>query len=93
MHARFLTPDQAARALGVSRATLWRMLGSGALASHKVGGRRRIPAEAVEGLHAPALTPFTLDNPIFRLIGVFRGKSPGWSSNKYPHLGCPTSRR
>lgn len=93
MRARFLTPDQAVRALGVSRATMWRMLRSGKLRSYKVGGRRRIPADAVERLDAPALTPFTFDNPIFRLAGRGRGKGPGWSLDKYPHLGCQTSRR
>jgi excisionase family DNA binding protein len=41
--AAFLSPAQAAVALGVSRETVYRLLRSGALPSVRVGGQLRIP--------------------------------------------------
>ncbi|MBI2893826.1 MAG: helix-turn-helix domain-containing protein [Deltaproteobacteria bacterium] len=84
---RLLDVEQAGRALGVSRATVFRRIRSGALSSVKVGGRRRVPIEAIEASVGEAMVLFGTDNPIFGLIGIGRGRGPGWSRDKYPHLG------
>jgi excisionase family DNA binding protein len=83
---RLLDVDQAAQALGVSRATVWRRIRSGSLASVKIGWRRRIPVGAISTSTAEAPKAFGPDNPIFGLIGIGRGRGPGWSTDKYRHL-------
>lgn len=45
---RLLTVEQFADRIAVSRATAYRLVGTGELRSLKVGRCRRIPAEAVE---------------------------------------------
>lgn len=40
-------PAEAARALGVSRATLWRLLAAGALQARRSGARTLVDAESV----------------------------------------------
>jgi excisionase family DNA binding protein len=53
-----LTPEEAAGALGVGRTTLYGLLRTGAVASVRIGGSRRVPTSAVEhyvrGLTTPA---------------------------------------
>jgi len=43
-----LTPDEAAQALGISRAKLYPMLMRGEIASMRIGGSRRVPLLALE---------------------------------------------
>jgi excisionase family DNA binding protein len=90
-----LTIPQAARALGVSEATVWRRLRAGALPSVRRGGRRLIPARAVRGRRVMEagtgeLPAFTAENPLFAMIGMGRSnrKEPG-SSDKYAVLYGP----
>jgi excisionase family DNA binding protein len=42
--------DEACRALGISRTTLYKLIASGELRTVMVGGRRLIPLEAAEAL-------------------------------------------
>lgn len=75
--------DEAGRALGVSRSTVWRLIQRGDLPSVRKLGRRLVPARAVQArarLRKPGrLAPFTLQHPMFRLVGAGRGggKTPG----------------
>jgi excisionase family DNA binding protein len=72
-----LTVEEAGRALGLSRSTVWRRIQRGELPSVRRGGRRLVPAEAVRrhpaGSRGAALPAFSLDHPIFRLVGAGRG--------------------
>ena len=75
---------EAARRLGVSTSTVWRLLRRGELPSVRERGRRLIPERAVIRRAARAaavddLPPFTLDNPIFAMAGAGRsgGAGPG----------------
>jgi len=83
MPAKLLTIEEAVRALGVSRSTLWRRLQHGDLPSVRRGGRRFVPLTAIRkaaGVRAAAeIRPFTDSHPIFRLIGAGRsgGRLPG----------------
>ena len=78
-----LTINEAIRALGVSRSTLWRRLQSGDIPSVRRGGRRLVRLttirKAVRRKNKDEIPPFTEDHPIFRLIGAGRGggQSPG----------------
>ena len=77
-----VTVDEAGRALGVSRSTVWRLIQRGELPSVRRGGRRLVRATAIrtrarrDGSALPAFSP---EHPIFRLIGAGRGggKTPG----------------
>jgi len=42
-----LTPEEAAKALGVGRTTIYRLMREGALRSFAIGRSRRIPVEAL----------------------------------------------
>jgi excisionase family DNA binding protein len=42
--------NEAARAYGLSRSTLYKLMTSGALQNVKIGGRRLIPRDAIEAL-------------------------------------------
>ena len=83
MAENLLTIDEAIRALGVSRSTLWRRLQSGDLASVRRGGRRLVSLtttrSAKRGKVTGDIPPFTEDHPMFRLMGAGRGggQSPG----------------
>ncbi|MGQ0733931.1 MAG: helix-turn-helix domain-containing protein [Acidobacteriota bacterium] len=73
-----ISVDEAGRALGVSRSTVWRLIQRGELPSVRRGGRRLVPADAARRrprrrASAAAIPPLTEDHPIFRLIGAGRG--------------------
>lgn len=96
MATKWLTPAEAARRLGVSESTVWRLLRHERLPSVKVGGRRRVAASALRAVvraagrvtRAVDVTPLTLDDPLFELAGKFSsdGTAPG-SSDKHAYLG------
>ena len=96
-----LAVEEAARELGVSRSTIWRLLRAGRLASTRIGGRRRIPREAVAAVARQGTAPagsetwpvFTEDNPLFALAGIFRGRGPGSSEDKQAAWRRPQPRR
>ena len=85
MAQNLMTIEEAGRALGVSRATVWRRIQRGQLASIRRGGRRLVSADAPlrrpsRGAGVPASVPaFTPDHAIFRLVGAGRGggQAPG----------------
>jgi excisionase family DNA binding protein len=52
-----LTPEEAAGALGVGRTTLYGLLRTGAVASVRIGGSRRVPTSAVEEYVRTLTTP------------------------------------
>lgn len=78
-----LTVDEAGLALGVSRATVWRLIRRGDLSSIRRGGRRLVPSTAIQSrVHRSRggqIPPFSHDHPIFRLVGAGRGggQAPG----------------
>jgi excisionase family DNA binding protein len=78
-----ITVDEAGRALGVSRATVWRLIQRGDLPSIRRAGRRLVPSSAVQGRagrsRVSRVPPLSLDHPIFRLVGAGRGggRAPG----------------
>jgi len=76
--------EEAGRALGVSRSTVWRLIQRGELPSIRRGGRRLVPADAARkrprrGASPAAVPALTEDHPIFRLVGAGRGggNAPG----------------
>jgi excisionase family DNA binding protein len=80
---RRFSVDEAGRALGVSTATVWRMIRRGELPTVRERGRRLVLAE---GLASRArrrtredVPPLTRAHPIFRLVGAGRGggRTPG----------------
>ena len=46
-HQLLLTPEAAAKLLGIGRTKVFELIGSGSLASVKIGASRRIPTEAL----------------------------------------------
>ena len=79
-----MTVEEAGRALGVSRSTIWRLIKRGELPSVRRGGRRLVPADAARkrprhGRSPAGIPPLTEDHPIFRLVGAGRGggNAPG----------------
>ncbi len=83
MVENLLTVDEAVRALGISRSTLWRRLQSGAIPSVRRGGRRLVRLTMTRKATCKEVTgdipPFTGKHPIFRLMGAGRsgGRTPG----------------
>ena len=75
--------EEAGRALGVSRSTVWRLIHRGDLPSVRRGGRRLIPGRAIQTRarrrRAEGIPPFSHDHPMFRLVGAGRGggRTPG----------------
>ena len=75
--------DEAGRALGVSRATVWRLIQRGELPSVRQAGRRLIPASALRSRRSrtrgPTVPAFTEDHPLLRMAGAARGggRTPG----------------
>lgn len=83
MADQLLTVEEAGRALGVSRSTVWRLIQRGELRSVRHGGRRLVPAIALRRRavrrRSQDIPAFSADHPIFRLVGAGRGggKKPG----------------
>ena len=83
MAAEMVTVDEVGRALGVSRSTVWRLIQRGDLPSIRRRGRRLVPATAIQTRTRRSRTaqipPFSLDHPIFLLVGAGRGgaRTPG----------------
>ena len=50
-----LSPTEAGASLGVSRATIYRLLGAGSLRAVRIGRSRRIPAAEIEAFVARCL--------------------------------------
>ena len=78
-----ITVEEAGRTLGVSRSTVWRLIQRGDLPSVRRGGRRLVPARAIQTRTrrrpAEGIPPFSHDHPMFRLVGAGRGggRTPG----------------
>ena len=78
-----VTVEEAGRALGISRATVWRLIQRNELPSVRRSGRRLVPATAlrtrVRRRGRAGVPAFTDDHPIFRLVGAGRGggQAPG----------------
>ncbi len=77
-----VTVAEAGRRLGVSLSTIWRLIRRGRLPSLRRGGRRLVPATALERggeIVRGDVPPLGLDHPIFRLVGAGRsgGRRPG----------------
>ena len=83
MGEKLLTIEEAIRALGISRSTLWRRLRSRELPSVRRNGRRLVRLTMTRQTTRAKVTgdipPLTEKHPIFRLIGAGRGggQSPG----------------
>jgi len=75
--------------MGVSVATVWRMLRRGQLASVRQAGRRLISAGAIRkrAKSTDRIASFTEEHPIFRLIGAGRGGGGPGARDKHELLG------
>ena len=78
-----LSVEEAGHAMGVSRATVWRLIRQGALPSVRRRGRRLVPKGAVTTRATTraveAVPQLQEGHPIFRLVGAGRsgGRAPG----------------
>lgn len=83
MAKELITVEEAGRALGVSRSTVWRLIQRGELPTVRRSGRRLVQASALRTRAARAraagIPPFSDNHPIFRLVGAGRGggRAPG----------------
>lgn len=80
--AALVTVEDAGKAIGLSRSTVWRMIRAGTLPSVRQGGRRLVPRDALEARNtarrSDEVPPLDRSNPIFRLVGAGRsGGKPG----------------
>ena len=81
--SRGISVEEAGQALGVSPATIWRMIRRGDLPSVRHRGRRLVLAGGLTSRARRSarqeIPPLTRDHPIFRLVGAGRGgaRSPG----------------
>lgn len=105
--AEWLTVQQVADHLQVSRVTVWRWLQSGRLSGIRVGRVRRIARSTLQefadqgwrmGVVPPAKsrafgTVFTLAHPMWELVGKGRGTGANVSGNKYKYLAHAIDRR
>ena len=87
---RGVNVEEAGRTLGVSTATVWRMIRRGDLPSIRHRGRRLVLARGL----APGarrgtrrtIAPLTRDHPIFRLVGAGRSGGTGSALDKHALL-------
>lgn len=83
MAGAMVTVEEAGRALGISRSTVWRRIQRGELPSVRRGGRRLVPENAIytrtRRRRTDRIPPFSHDHPLFRLVGAGRGggRPPG----------------
>lgn len=85
-----LSVEEVGQVMGVSRATVWRLIRQGALPSVRRRGRRLVPKGAVaRRATARAVPPLQENHPIFRLVGAGRsgGRTPG-ARDKHAILGA-----
>jgi excisionase family DNA binding protein len=96
----WMTVEQVANHLQVSRVTVWRWIRSGRLSGIRVGRVRRIPQSSLQDLtrqggekNTPVLprrrplgTIFTLAHPLWELVGKGRGGGASVSGNKYRYI-------
>ena len=77
MAGEMITVEEVGRTLGVSRSTVWRLIQRGDLPSVRRGGRRLVPARAIQTRTrrrpTEGIPPFSHDHPMFRLVGAGRG--------------------
>lgn len=88
--ATLITVDEAGAALGVSRATVWRMIRRRELTSVRQRGRRLIPASALRSqVRRRPLRPLAPSHPMAAFIGIGHGggRVPG-ASDKHAVLDC-----
>ena len=105
---KWLTVQQVAERLQVSRVTVWRWIRAGRLSGLRVGRVRRIGLTSLRdfvrrgrGKGAPAPvsklyprgTVFTLTHPLWELVGKGRGGGGNVSGNKYKYLAETIGRR
>jgi excisionase family DNA binding protein len=95
-----LTVQETARMLKVNPITVRRYIADGRLPAVKVGKGVRVRKEAIEQLIAPIRPasekrrqsvrrgkPFTMDDPLWEIVGLVRSDGPGdVSENKYKYL-------
>ena len=90
-----MTVEQACDAIGVSRSTLWRMIRRGELPSFQ-SGRRLVLLHALSvrrvRLRAKKLKPFTLEHPLWRLVGAFRSGGAGPGSGDKHEIAASAKR-
>jgi excisionase family DNA binding protein len=103
----WLSVQQVAEHLQVSRVTVWRWLRAGRLSGIRVGRIRRIPLTSLQQFirpereKGPAVSPkrralgtiFTLTHPLWELVGKGRGGGANVSGNKYKFLANAIRRR
>jgi excisionase family DNA binding protein len=77
MASEMITVDEAGRALGVSRSTVWRLIQRGDLPSVRRAGRRWVVSTGIQTRtrrnQLAQIPPFSHEHPIFRLVGAGRG--------------------
>lgn len=104
----WLTVQQVADRLQVSRVTVWRWIRSGRLAGIRVGRVRRIALENLRSFTRQAQreadgpvpvgkralgTRFTLSHPLWELAGKGSGGGADVSGNKYKYVAKAIDRR
>ena len=94
-----LTVDETARILRVNPITVRRYISSGRLGAVRVGRRVRVPRDSLEKFARPvkptaahryrvhaAGKPFTLEDPLWNIVGNFDSGASDVSQSKYKYL-------
>ena len=103
----WLSVQQVAEHLQVSRVTVWRWIRAGRLSGIRVGRVRRIALSSLQQFirqewgKGPAATliprtlgtVFTLAHPLWELVGKGKGGDANVSGDKYKHLAKAIDRR
>jgi excisionase family DNA binding protein len=84
------TAADAGKDLGVSLATVWRMIRRGELPTVRVGRRRYVDTRALKARirrnEPERLRPFDMDNAIWKLVGAYRSEGALSSQDKHALL-------